>query len=52
MKSIENQALLTSIPAQMDDWEERDKSWKKFRGVVEQRKTSKRAKTFGLARRQ
>jgi hypothetical protein len=32
----------------MNDWEERDKSWKKFRKEVEEGRSSKLAKRLGL----
>ncbi len=34
--------------AQMSDWEERDKSWKKFREEVERGKSTKLAKRLGV----
>ncbi|KAG9231831.1 hypothetical protein BJ875DRAFT_468450 [Amylocarpus encephaloides] len=37
--------------AQMSDWEERDKSWKKFRKEIEEGKSTKLAKRLGLKSR-
>lgn len=36
--------------AQMSDWEERDKSWKKFRQELEGGKRAKLAKRLGMGR--
>jgi len=36
--------------AQMSDWEERDKSWKKFRQELEGGKRGKLAKRLGMGR--
>jgi hypothetical protein len=36
--------------AQMSDWEERDKSWKKFRQEVEGGKRAKLARRLGMSR--
>ena len=37
--------------AQMSDWEERDKNWKKFRQELEGGKRAKLAKRLGMGRR-
>ncbi len=37
--------------AQMSDWEERDKSWEKFRHELEGGKRAKLAKRLGMGRR-
>jgi len=38
------------VAAQMSDWEERDKSWKKFRQELEGGKRGKLAKRLGMGR--
>ena len=50
LKMFRVSPLLTVTTAQMDDWEERDKSWKKFRKGAEPAKSSKLAKRLGLAK--